>query len=781
LLWLKDDKNNSPPTYNGSSESRDGCIQFIDKVVCGKLPEKDSDLHENVRFFQSHAHTFTCKKKCNKITIRSHEGHGKYDGMKTGPELTMNSCRFKFPKFPVRKTTIIDSPDSNTPDYDVKCWKNNYLKVRRFILRQTYCEYRSEPNENFLNLTFDQFPDAVGLSEEEYINALRMSVVANRSGCEVFLKRDCCDVFINNYNPNILKVHQANMDLSFILNEYACVAYILGYLTKNESGLSRLLHQIDIESAKYGRSTDDKMKLFSRALDNSREVSRPEVVYRMLGLHFCSSTRTHVFVQTGHRSKRDGLMKANLDELEDNDDPFHNNIIDYYVHRPEDLENVTLAEFVRDYKIVCQSKAEKQAEQLINTDMKDDHTENEMASGGVRWLLNKKGRFRRNNKHTMVRYYLSKNSELEIKRSLLVLFRPFRNEMKEIHEVPGTSIDDIYDQHKKSIESVRKEFEPNRKLLLNLEKAMDEYEADETDDLHTDDELICGDDPNRNETTSEHDLQHFINLSDVKCNPEIDVAKRESICQLIRKMNNEQRQIFDDVIERFASADEQTDDSTPFYLYISGSAGTGKTFLMNVIREAAKLILMKSGDDPSKPSILVLSPTATAARLVGGQTIESGMKMSRPDDCESYEVFSNNATCVYEYQQVRAIFIDEISMVGSNKLHAIHTSCEEILGKSEKPFARLSVICTGDFLQLPPVKDKWIFANNTRVQRADATAPNKWKQNFRVYELAQKMQSLDDTDFSSLCDRIGTNHVTLELLTVQMRMTTKLSKTVRWQ
>jgi len=79
---LKDDKNNSPPTYNGSSESRDGCIQFIDKVVCGKLPEKDSDLHENVRFFQSHAHTFTCKKKCNKITIRSHEGHGKYDGMK---------------------------------------------------------------------------------------------------------------------------------------------------------------------------------------------------------------------------------------------------------------------------------------------------------------------------------------------------------------------------------------------------------------------------------------------------------------------------------------------------------------------------------------------------------------------------------------------------------------------------------------------------------------------------------------------------------------------------
>jgi len=99
-------------------------------------------------------------------------------------------------------------------------------------------------------------------------------------------------------------------------------------------------------------------------------------------------------------------------------------------------------------------------------------------------------------------------------------------------------------------------------------------------------------------------------------------------------------------------------------------------------------------------------------------------------------------------------------MVGSKKLHAIHTRCEQILGKMEKPFAGLSVICTGDFLQLPPVKDKWIFANNSRPQRADATAPNKWKQNFCMYELTQKMRSLDDTNFSALCDRIGTNSLT---------------------
>ena len=166
-----------------------------------------------------------------------------------------------------------------------------------------------------MNLTFDEFLDAVGLAEKEYINALKVAVSSNRSGSEVFLKRDCCDLFTNNYNEHIVKIHQANMDLSFVLNEYACVAYILGYLTKNESGLSRLLHEIEVESAKYGRTPGEKMKLFSTALDNSREVSRPEVVYRMLGLHFCSTSRTHAFIQTTHPSKRDGLMKDNLAKL----------------------------------------------------------------------------------------------------------------------------------------------------------------------------------------------------------------------------------------------------------------------------------------------------------------------------------------------------------------------------------------------------------------------------------------------------------------------------------
>ena len=45
----------------------------------------------------------------------------------------------------------------------------------------------------------------------------------------------------------------------------------------------------------------------------------------------------------------------------------------------------------------------------------------------------------------MVRYHLSKHNDTGIKRSLLVLFCPFRDEMDEIHEVKDRSVDYVYE------------------------------------------------------------------------------------------------------------------------------------------------------------------------------------------------------------------------------------------------------------------------------------------------------------------------------------------------
>jgi len=139
---------------------------------------------------------------------------------------------------------------------------------------------------------------------------------------------------MGNYNENILNIQKANMDISYVLNEFACVAYIMGYITKGEVGLSRMLHQIEVESKQLGRTPSEAIQRMSRALEDCREVSRSEVIYRMLGLHFVSSTRTHRFVQTGHPHKRDALLKGHIENLADDESPYENSNVDYYVHRP---------------------------------------------------------------------------------------------------------------------------------------------------------------------------------------------------------------------------------------------------------------------------------------------------------------------------------------------------------------------------------------------------------------------------------------------------------------
>ena len=69
------------------------------------------------------------------------------------------------------------------------------------------------------------------MTETEYVEALETSCTGN----VVVLKhelRECC---INIYNPPNMLDWQANMDIQFVLNAYACVMYVASYIMKTES------------------------------------------------------------------------------------------------------------------------------------------------------------------------------------------------------------------------------------------------------------------------------------------------------------------------------------------------------------------------------------------------------------------------------------------------------------------------------------------------------------------------------------------------------------------
>ena len=112
---------------------------------------------------------------------------------------------------------------------------------------------------------------------------------------------------------------------------------------------------------------------FSYLLFSGREVGIQEAVYRALGLTMTRFSDVVRFINTNHPDHREGLLKANLDDLEEGESVFHNSLHDYYQDRPinsvddeTDWENMTLSQFVSGYNISKSKPASSNAIKLQN-------------------------------------------------------------------------------------------------------------------------------------------------------------------------------------------------------------------------------------------------------------------------------------------------------------------------------------------------------------------------------------------------------------------------------
>ena len=158
-----------------------------------------------------------------------------------------------------------------------------------------------------------------------------------------------------------------------------------------------------------------------------------------------------------------------------------------------------------------------------------------------------------------------------------------------------------------------------------------------------------------------------------------------------------------------------------------------------------------SGADLNKPLCLVLAPTGVAAYIVNGSTIESGLGIP-PSAKYTYIKGepSRNSSLSFICGDIEYVFLDEASMVSSNTLAIINLKLQDIKGNT-KFMGGVSIICTGDFGQLPPIGNQMIWTPSTIDQRP-GIAPNYWNE-FNIYYLTQKERS-QDTEYSDICDEV---------------------------
>ena len=190
----------------------------------------------------------------------------------------------------------------------------------------------------------------------------------------MILKRKVKDMFVNGYNASLMRLHTANHDLQVCIDHFACAQYVCGYLTKNESGISKLLKAVNEEGSNMKEI--DKLNALAAILDKHREVSIQEAVYRLLSLNMTKSSVKVKYLSTVHPSFQDGLLKGKIEELSVDESVFHTSPHEYYESRPDrsddpdvnyDQEelvkdywtNLSLAEFWSKYEIVYNKNARK--------------------------------------------------------------------------------------------------------------------------------------------------------------------------------------------------------------------------------------------------------------------------------------------------------------------------------------------------------------------------------------------------------------------------------------
>lgn len=126
---------------------------------------------------------------------------------------------------------------------------------------------------------------------------------------------------------------------------------------------------------------------------------------------------------------------------------------------------------------------------------------------------------------------------------------------------------------------------------------------------------------------------------------------------------------------------------------LTGSAGSGKTFVLNQFIRIAK------GEGKH---VSVTATTGLAATHLGGTTIHSWSGIGISDELQSgfIDYMSKGRREIIEKTDV--LIIDEVSMLHDYRLDMVDEVCR-VVRKNDEPFGGIQVIMSGDFFQLPPI------------------------------------------------------------------------------
>ena len=234
----------------------------------------------------------------------------------------------------------------------------------------------------------------------------------------------------------------------------------------------------------------------------------------------------------------------------------------------------------------------------------------------------------------------------------------------------------------------------------------------------------------------------------------------EQYYQMCSQLNEGQQHLFNFIMKyaikcRFAEKNNEPPPE-PFYIFLSGGAGVGKSFLVNVITEYLKRILRYPNQSLDEPSVLVTASTGKAATNINGTTLHSAFHLPVKTGNKFFGYRKPRDEVLHsmrnKYKYLKVVLIDEISMTGQETFDYTDKTLQ-LIKNNTLPFGGVSVISIGDFLQLPPVQQQAIFMK-AKKGTYKALQGGLWQKLFELHELVEIVRQSSDPEFAEMLNRI---------------------------
>ena len=130
-------------------------------------------------------------------------------------------------------------------------------------------------------------------------------------------------------------------------------------------------------------------------------------------------------------------------------------------------------------------------------------------------------------------------------------------------------------------------------------------------------------------------------------------------------------------------------------VYLSGSAGSGKTYLLNQYIKWLR---------EHNISVAVTASTGIAATHMGGMTIHGFSGVGIRDSLSDYDLdgLTQKPYLAKRFDETKVLIIDEVSMLHARTLDMVERIARAFK-RNDLAFGGMQVILSGDFFQLPPI------------------------------------------------------------------------------